>query len=772
MLFHFGDSSIEKSADATDHFQFVQNQWVDSVYQSLSLDEQLGQLFMVAAYSNKTEEHVQEIESLILHHNIGGLIFFQGGPLRQALLTNRYQKLAKVPLLLAMDAEWGLGMRLDSSMNFPKQMTLGAINDNALIYDMGKEIARQCKRIGMHVNFAPVVDVNVNPNNPVIGYRSFGEDKYLVAKKGIAYMKGMQDAKVMANAKHFPGHGDTDKDSHYDLPLIKHSKDRLDSIELYPFKELIKHGLMSTMVAHLNIPALDDRKNRPSTLSKKVVTDLLRKELGFTGIIFTDAMNMHGVSKHYKIGQANSEAIKAGNDILLFPHQVPQAIQNIKQSLQNGDLVREDIENRVKKVLKAKYWAGLSKTQEVVTTNLYEDLHTIEAKKLKKALYEKAITTVKNKDDLIPLKALEKHKIAVVSIGAEKGNLFQEMLKKYTSVDAFSIEKSEKNIDSYLNKLSNYNLVIVGFHDMSNRPSRNFGISESSLAFLERLNQQTTTITCAFGNAYALKYFTQEEHLICAYEENDYTLSLVPQIIFGALPCSGTLPISIGKEIPFGAGKQLKALGRLSYGIPEDIGLNGQDLSPIDTIVNWAITEKMTPGCQLLIAKENKVIFNKAYGHFTYKKKEAVTTESVYDLASVTKVLGTLQSIMYLYEHEQLDLEEHLATYLHQAKHTNKENLQIKDMLTHQSGLKAYIPFWYVNTIKTDSLKKSFYAKKFSLTYPFKVANEMYSLRDIEDSLIVWTLQSDLISRKRKSSHPYPYPYKYRIWAIIYSKER
>jgi len=761
MLFHAGDSSIEESASSTTYFELAQKAWVDSVYSSLSLDQQLGQLFMVAAYSNKAEEHAQDIEKLIQDHNIGGLIFFQGGPARQAVLTNRFQKLAKVPLLLAMDAEWGLAMRLDSTMKFPKQMTLGAVQDNDLIYAMGKEIARQCKRMGMHVNFAPVVDVNVNPNNPVIGYRSFGEDKYLVAKKGVAYMKGMQDANVMANAKHFPGHGDTDKDSHYDLPLIKHSKERLDEIELYPFKELIKEGLMSTMVAHLNIPALDDRKNRPSTLSKKVVTDLLRDELGFEGIIFTDAMNMHGVSKHYKIGQANSEAIKAGNDILLFPHQVPEAIENIKLSLKNGSLVKGDIERRVKKVLGAKYWAGLHEKPEVSTENIYEELHTVEAEKLNKKLFEKAITTVKNKDDFLPIKRLEDHKVAVVSIGEQNGNVFQEVVKKYTKADAYSLTKYEKNIATYLNKLKKYDLVIVGFHDMSNSPSRNFGISQSSLDFLKKLNAQTKTITCTFGNAYALKFLTQEDHLICAYEENKYTLSLVPQIIFGAIGCSGKLPISIGDKIPFGTGKELKSLGRLGYDTPEDVGLNSDDFLPIDTIAAWAIKDNMTPGCQVLVAKNNKVIFNKAYGYFTYDKKNAVTTSSVYDLASITKVLGTLQAIMYLYEQEELDLEEKLSTYLPKAKSTNKENLRLKDMLTHQSGLKPYVPFWYVNTIATDSMKKKFYTEDFSLDNPIRVSKSFYATRDIEDSLITWTLATDLLSKKRKSSHDYPYPYKY-----------
>ena len=760
-LFFFSSLSLaQKSAANTRIFQLNQQKWADSVYQSLSLDEQLGQLFMVAAFSNKGEAHAASIDRLVQQYNIGGLIFFQGGPKRQAILTNRYQKKAKVPLLLAMDAEWGLGMRLDSTMSFPKQMTLGAIQDNQLIYKMGKEIARQCRRVGMHVNFAPVVDVNVNPNNPVIGYRSFGENKYLVAEKGVAYMKGLQDGNIMANAKHFPGHGDTDKDSHYDLPLINHSKERLDSIELYPFKKLIEQGLMSIMVAHLNIPALDKSKNRPSTLSKKVVTDLLRSELGFKGLTFTDAMNMHGVSKYYEAGQANSEAIKAGNDILLFPSEVPQAIESIKLSLKKKKVSSEDIELRVKKVLKAKYWAGLHKRQKIELKNIYKDIHTKEAKLLNKKLYAKAITTVKNKNNLLPIQILDTNTFAVVSIGEENGNIFQETLKKYVNFDCFSLSKSATNTTELVQKLSKYKIVVVGFHDMSNRPSRNFGISESSLAFLKELNKVTTTISCTFGNAYGLKYFADEDHLICAYQENEHTLSLVPQIIFGALDCSGKLPISIGKKIPYASGFQLKSLGRLSYGLAEEVGLKSEDFEPIDTIVKWAISDSMTPGCRILVAKDSKVIFDKAYGHFTYQKKNPVTKQTVYDLASITKVLGTLQTIMFLYEQREIRLDHSLSSYLKTAKKTNKSKFLIRDMLTHQSGLLAYLPFWY-QTIATDSAKKIFYREHYSEEFPYRVANKLYMLSSIEDSLIQWTLDSKILSKYRKKDKRYPYPYKY-----------
>jgi len=349
--------------------------WVDSVLQGLSVEERIGQLFMVAAYSNKGEVHWQKIAELITQHHIGGLIFFQGGPLRQASQQNYYQALAKVPLLIGMDAEWGLGMRLDSTIQFPRQLMLAAISDRQLIYDMGKEIARQCKRMGIHINFAPVVDINSNPNNPVINDRSFGENKINVTQKSIAYMRGLQENGIIACAKHFPGHGDTENDSHKTLPVIRHNKARLDSLELYPFKKLIDKGIKSIMAAHLFIPAYDKTANTASSLSKNVITDLLKNHLGYEGLVFTDALNMGGVSNYFAPGEIELKALLAGNDILLFPQDVPTAISKIKEAIEQGLISLDKIDSTVRKILFAKYWAGLHDYQPIKIAHLYEDLH-------------------------------------------------------------------------------------------------------------------------------------------------------------------------------------------------------------------------------------------------------------------------------------------------------------------------------------------------------------------------------------------------------------
>ena len=433
------------SSSSTSNFSPLQKQtpaydWVEKTFNSLTAEQKIGQLFMLATYSNKGESHAQEIEKMITQYGIGGLIFMQGGPYREAKYCNRYQAKSKVPLLISMDAEWGLGMRLDSVISYPRQMTLGAIQDNSYIEKMGEQIAKECKRLGIHVNFAPVVDVNVNPKNPVIGTRSFGEDKYNVAKKGIAYMKGLQGQHVLANAKHFPGHGDTDKDSHKALPVINHDINRLREIEFYPFEQLIKDSLASMMIAHLNIPALDSSKNSATTLSKNVVTDLLKKEMGFKGLIFTDALNMRGVADYNDPGEVDLKALLAGNDVLLFPQNIPLAVKKIQGAINDHKISQKEVDRRVKKILYAKYWAGLNEYKPIETKNLAKDLNSPDGYALRFKLYEKAITIAKNDDNLLPIRVLDTNTFASISIGEKKNNTFQKYLSKYTKFNHYFID--------------------------------------------------------------------------------------------------------------------------------------------------------------------------------------------------------------------------------------------------------------------------------------------------------------------------------------------
>ncbi|NJK82717.1 MAG: hypothetical protein HC912_01795 [Saprospiraceae bacterium] len=425
-------------------------QWIDSVYNAMSYDERLGQLFMLRAHSDKGPEHVAAVEQLIRKYQVGSLCFFQGTPERQVQLINQYQGLNNhVPLLIAIDGEWGLGMRMKANtISFPRQLTLGAIQDNRMIYEMGREIADQMSQAGVHINFAPVADINNNPANPVINTRSFGEDRYNVAVKSYMYAKGMQDYGVMACAKHFPGHGDTDVDSHLDLPVIKHSRQRLDSVELYPFQVLSEQKIGSMMVAHLNVPTLENRPNRPTSLSSNTIINLLRNELDYDGLVFTDALEMKGVTKFFKPGEVEAEALMAGNDILVLPEDMAAAMERIKAYIKDGKIPMEQVEASVKRVLRAKYELGLTQFTPLKDKNLQQSLNNSRALALKQQLYEHALTLVRNTDDLLPLKNIDSLKIASLALGIQQKTPFQKRLNDYMEMLHIQTDNNITEADS------------------------------------------------------------------------------------------------------------------------------------------------------------------------------------------------------------------------------------------------------------------------------------------------------------------------------------
>jgi len=516
-------------------------QWADSVYQSLNEEERIGQLFMIAAYSGGNNFNQDQVEKLLADHQIGGLIFMQGTPEAQARLTNRYQKLAQVPLLIGMDAEWGIGMRLTGVQNFPQQMTLGATGDTALMYAVGQAIAAQCKRLGVHVNFAPVVDVNNNPANPVINFRSFGEHKERVAQMGIAYMRGLQDNGIMACAKHFPGHGDVATDSHLDLPVINKSLAALKATELYPFQKLSDAGVQSMMIAHLSVPALDQTPHLPTTLSHRVVTDLLRDEIGFQGLIFTDALNMKGVTKYFPDGETDVQAFLAGNDVLLFSQNVPLAIKKIKEAIATGKTDMQHLEKSVKRILTAKYRAGLATPVTVeesgITAALNKDIAS-----LWNQVARSAVTVVQDKSNLVG-NLQSGSNIAYVALGSSQE---QEII---AGLKANGLKVSVVNTGTILSSANRYDAVIVGVHHINKYPGKSgsYGISSAQIAQLKQLSALKQVIIVYFGNAYTLKYSCKAPAVLAAYEDNPYTQKAVADILSGALKASGKLPVTVCK---------------------------------------------------------------------------------------------------------------------------------------------------------------------------------------------------------------------------------
>jgi beta-N-acetylhexosaminidase len=535
-----------------------QNQWVDSVYKKLSKKHRVAQLLFVRAHTNKGQAYEDSVGKVIEKQQIGGLVFFQGGPGRQANLTNTYQKLAKVPLLIAMDGEWGLGMRLDSTISYPYQMTLGAIQDNNLIYKMGQQVAYDFKRIGAQINLGPDMDVNNNPDNPVINYRSFGDNMYNVARKGIAYFKGMQDAGLLTTAKHFPGHGDTNVDSHFDLPLLPYSRGRLDSLEEYPFREAINAGISGVMIAHMSIPALDSTTHLPSTLSRPIITGVLKDSLRFKGLVVSDAMEMKGVVKYFPDGDADVRAFIAGNDIIELSEDSKRAIKLIRKAVRQGKVSKDEFKARVKKVLAAKYWVGLNNYQEVPPANLSEDINGVAAKALVQQLSDAAVTVLKGNASTLKLNPFLK--TAILSIGVSSPTVFQqEVAKSFPNSKLFMVDKNTPadELKNILGLLSQYQQVIVGIHDTRLRPQSKLDYTSDVRLMIADLAARKNTVISVFANAYTIAGLPGIENsnaLMVCYQMSPELQKSAAKVLTGNLKPTGKLPVSVNVFFPTGTG--------------------------------------------------------------------------------------------------------------------------------------------------------------------------------------------------------------------------
>jgi len=713
----------------------AQTKWVDSILNKMTVGEKIGQLFMVQAYSNKDEEHTLFINSLIENYHIGGLIFMQGTTEKQALLNNNYQSISKIPLLIGFDGEWGLDMRLENTYRFPWNMTLGAIRDNKLIEEFGIRLGKQCKRLGININFAPVVDINTNPENPIIGNRSFGENRENVTQKALAFINGMQSQQVLANAKHFPGHGDTATDSHKALPVLDFDMDRLDSIEMYPYKQLFKNNLTSVMVAHLSVKSLEPNEELPTSLSYNVVTNLLKEKLNFNGLILTDALNMKGVANYAKPGEIDLAAFIAGNDMLLIPEDVPTGIAKIKEALDEKVISEERLNFSVIKILKAKYWAGLNLFKPVKLDSLEEDLNSIQDELLHRKLVENSISLLKNESLVFPIQNLAKKKIAYIKLGDAENNDFINMLKNYTSIDVVSSE----NLDELLTRLEPYNLVIVGYHKSNLNPWKDYKFKDKELVWLQEIARTKTIILDVFASPYSLlqlKTFKNINGLLLSYQNSKVSQEISAQMIFGAIETKGKLPVSIKNIFSEGHGLMTTSLKRLGYSIPEDVGLSSVKLKKIDSLAEIVLKEKMAPGLQVLVARKGKIVYRKNFGFHTDEEKLVVRNDDIYDVASMTKILASLPLIMELEEKGALNLESTLGNLIPKFKHSNKDTLTVKEVLSHYGRLKAWIPF-YLYTLDSITKKpsKEFYSDKKSSKFSIKVANKLYLRRDYKSTM-------------------------------------
>ncbi len=770
-LSRIGDAPKSKPPKKQDApFVSVNKQWVDSVLSRLSPEEKIGQLLMIQATSENISD-TQRVSQLIRKFHLGGVMFHNGGPVRQVNMTNYFQSVSKIPLFIAQDAEWGPSMRLDSMITFPRQMMLGAIQDEGLIYDLGLEIGRQCKRLGINFNLAPVADINNNPSNPVINSRSFGEGRINVARKTYALMAGIQHHQVLATAKHFPGHGDTHLDSHYSLPVIDKSYEQLDSLELYPFKTLIERGVGAVMTGHLHVPAIDTTSKIPASLSRRMINGVLTDSMNFKGLIITDALNMEGVAG----ADIAVRALEAGNDILLMPENVEQAFREIKEALAGGRITLQEIDNKCRKILKAKKWAGLYSYQPVDTTgahvgslndspalyscqpidttDLISDLNSPQADILRRKLTEKSITIIKNEDNILPFKDLDKWNIASISIGSKDLNEFQKYLEFYDDISYFAIRNNSSPtiFKAMIDVLAKYDAVIVSIHNTNQSPYRDYGVTKQTIDFVNTLTRKTYVILSMFGNPYSLSRFKnlkKTKAIVVSYTDNQITRSQTAQALYGGISAEGKLPVSVTEHFPERTGLSTQRK-RLQYITPKEIGIDEKRLNAIDSIIEDAIMQEAIPGCQVFAAVDGKVFFYKAYGYHTYDSLRPVKRTDIYDVASITKIAATTASLMKLKDLGKFNVNEELATYIPALDTTDKKHIIARDALAHYARIPGWLPFYASTLDDYGNLDNTIYSKTLHGVFNTEIAKDIYIRSDYRDSIRLKIYSEELKKRRR-----------------------
>ena len=711
----------------------------------MNIDQKIGQLYSVWTASRYGQAEINEIKNIIDKYHIGGLIFSLGSINDQIISHNIFQKQSNIPLLISMDAEWGLGMRLEDGFSFPYNITLGAIREDSLIFNVGQRIGEHLKKMGVHLNFAPVSDVNTNPKNPIIGARSFGENKFNVSKKSIKYIEGLNESGVLAVGKHFPGHGDTRKDSHLTLPTLNYDSRRIDSIELYPFKQIINNGVDGIMTAHLKVKSLDDKMI--TTLSRKIINDLLKVDLGFEGIVITDALDMKAIVDYSKGNYPDVDALIAGNDILLMPTDLKKSISEIKKAVLDGRVTEKRLEDAVKKILKTKYKVGLNKYKPISNNNIKDQLNTHEDYALFEKLAEKSMTLIKNDRNLIPLTLDKNLKVGLVNLGNDNSETFHNYLNNFRTVEKIDISDVKQIKDAH----KRYDKIIVSVHKPDKSPFADYKLSKNEISIINTLKKNNEIILVIFSNPYCLLDINLNgfESVLVAYQNSNIFQKKASEAIFGANDIDGVLPVTIGKNYEEGTSIVIKKIDILSFDHPVNLGVDMNKLNKIDSLINYAIKNKMTPGAQLLIAKNSNIIYHNSFGYKTYEKKQEINNNSIYDLASLTKILVSVPLLLKEFTHKNFDLNTKLADWFPDIDLNDKKNLSVKQLFSHYSGMKSWIPF-YKKTIDSVTNKRidKYFSKTKSKDFPFQVLDELFikNYNDIIFNEIVKSELSDSLS--------------------------
>ncbi|HRJ29588.1 MAG TPA: serine hydrolase [Cyclobacteriaceae bacterium] len=737
--------------------QTNREKWVDSVFQKLPFEAKIGQLIMMPVDASASDAERDKLLNLVSSYGIGGIVLTRGGPVSQQQFVQQLQAQSVVPLLVGLNAEEGLGSTLDSTLVYPQTLMLGAIQDDSLLFYFGDEVGRQLKTLGVHVTFAPTADLSTTFKTDELVNHTFGENPARVANAAVLYMKGLQHAGIIPVAKHYPHYGLKVTGYAKGVPIMGLAHD--DKQSLYPLKQLIDQGCPAILSSYIHDPIFPDRrkiarkKKRiiPEALPTLYTADYLKKNFNFQGLVFSYVPDVKVLLKKYQPGDSEIYAFLAGNDVLLFPQNIAATVRKLRRQIKKNPLLEAQLDQRVKKVLAFKYDAGLPTAVPQEQDNLYDKLNTLEARVLRRDLYEKSVSVVYDNQELLPIKILENTTFASLSVGERKENEFSAYLSRYAPFDHFQFHQPGEDTTTLLEELKKYDVVIAGIFLTSS------GIISEYPALLDALAKHTKVVVCNFGPPSKLSLFTEPAAIVQAFVDDALIRRTVPQIIFGGLEGSGKLPLTINEKIREGSGVLTPSLGRLSYALPESVGMSSQTLEKISTLVREAIETQATPGCQVLIAKNGKVIYDQSFGWLTYDNQQPVTGETIYDLASMTKVLGTLQSVMFLYDRGLIDVNRKVSYYLPELRSTNKKDITLKDVLAHQAGLLAFIPLWPQTMKNEKEFLPYYYNAKRTEKYSLQVSPNVYAAPVIRDSLWKWTFESRMIEKPARI----PYTLRY-----------
>jgi CubicO group peptidase (beta-lactamase class C family)/beta-glucosidase-like glycosyl hydrolase len=730
---------------------FAQNakeKWIDSVFQTLNTEEKIGQLIMVRLPSNSEEDQENLFDNIRSYH-IGGAIIIRNGPVSHAHIVNRAQKYSRVPMLFGIEATSGVGQAIDSVLTFSPPLVLSAVRSDSLVSRAGKEIANQMKLLGLHINFSPQANFAYRNDEYPATLMHYSDSKERVQKKALLFVKALQDNGILAVAQHQPIHTDAPGT----LKLLHEGPP--DKTLFEPYQFLIDNGLRGIRTTNLPYFYVEKSHDLSAKISRIFISEQIKRSLGFTGLTFVDIPDLQQIVEKPRGGETEALAFQVGNDILIDPLSIPSTIKKIKKDLRKNLPLQHQLDATVRKILSAKYDAGLPQWQPINTENLVRRLNSRSAQMLQQEVIRKAVTLVDNQNNALPIQSLENKKFASITIGKEQKNEFTHMLSKYAPFDHFNIRTAADTAFVNVDLISRYDYVVLAV----------FPYSTSFLPairnYLAKL-QPNQKIICHFGDPLQLNQLSEINTAIAAYSDNPIAEQTAAQMIFGAMTFEGELPVSINHTLMEGRGLSVDPVQRFSYVLPEEAGMDSKTLEQIAYIARQAIDSAATPGCQVFIARKGKVVYDRSFGWYTYENKTAVTDETLYDLASITKVAATLQAVMFLEEKGMIDVYKKASLYLPVLRGTNKKDITVKDMLTHQSGLLPFIPMW-PNTVQEKILMPYYYGSTKSDQYSMQVAPELYVNPVIRDSALHWVLNSKMLDRTSRT----PYPYRYSDMASM-----